>query len=108
VDTTIAVQLGLATAVSAFQGSNGPGFDRLKQMIESRREQTRAVVAQQVYSAYLHTYQDLTVDELKTYIGFLETGAGAKFTRVVTTSIQNSITGPVETVGSQLARFLGS
>lgn len=108
VDTTIAVQIGLANAVSAVQGSNGPGFDRLKQIIESRRAQTQSVVAQQVYGAYLHTYQGLNIDELKTYIRFLETGAGSTFTRVVTTSIQNSITGPVETVGSQLARFLGS
>ncbi|TGN40164.1 DUF2059 domain-containing protein [Marinobacter confluentis] len=108
VDTTVAVQLGLATAISAFQGSNGPGFDRLKQMIEGNRDQVRAMVAQQVYDAYLYTYQDLTVDELKDYIGFLESDAGARFTRVVTGSIQDSITQPVEAVGRQLTRFLGS
>jgi hypothetical protein len=108
VDTTVAVQLGLATAISAFQGSNGPGFDKLKQMIEGQREQMRAIVAQQVYDMYLYTYQDLSVDELKGYIGFLETNDGATFTRVVTASIQDSITGPVEAVGRQLVRFLGS
>lgn len=108
VDTTMAVQLGLATAMSAFQGSAGPGFDKLKQMIESQRDQTRAVVAQQVYDVYLHTYRDLSVDELKDYIGFLESEAGARFTGVVTNSIQNSITRPVEAVGRQLVRFLGA
>ena len=107
VDTTVAVQLGLATAISAFQGDSGPGFDKLKQMIESQREQMRAVVAQQVYDAYLYTYQDLSTDELRDYIGFLETDAGATFTRVATASIQDSITRPVEAVGRQLVRFLG-
>jgi len=107
VDTTVAVQLGLATAISAFQGSGSPGFEKLKQMIEGRREQMRAMVAQQVYDMYLYTYRDLSVDELKDYIGFLETDAGAEFTRVVTASIQDSITRPVEAVGRQLARFLG-
>lgn len=108
VDTTVAVQLGLATAISAFQGSNGPGFDKLKQMIENQRGQLRAMVGQQVYDAYLYTYRDLSIDELKDYIGFLETDAGSTFTRVVTASIQDSITRPVEAVGRQLVRFLGS
>ena len=107
VDTTVAVQLGLATAMSAFQGSGGPGLEKIKQMIEGQREQMRAMVAQQVYDMYLYTYRDLSVDELKDYIGFLETDAGAKFTRVVTASIQNSITRPIDAVGRQLARFLG-
>lgn len=107
VDTTVAVQLGLATAISAFQGSGESGFEELKQRIESQRQQTRAMVAQQVYDIYLYTYRDLSVEELKDYIGFLETGAGATFTRVVTASIQDSITRPVEAVGRQLARFLG-
>lgn len=107
VDTTLAVQLGMASALSAFQGSAGPGFDQLRQMIESRREQTRAVVAQQVYDMYLYTYSEVSVDELKEYIGFLESDAGARFTGVVTNSLQQSITRPVETVGRQLARFFG-
>lgn len=107
VDTTYAIQLGLAAAISAFQGKGESGFGKLKQMIEGRREQMRALVAQQVYDMYLYTYQELSVDELKDYIGFLETDAGAEFTRVVTASIQGSITRPVEAVGRQLARFLG-
>ncbi len=107
VDTTVAVQLGLATAISAFQGSGESGFEKLKQTIEGQREQMRAMVAQQVYDMYLYTYRDLSVDELKDYIGFLETDAGSEFTRVVTASIQGSITRPVEAVGRQLARFFG-
>jgi hypothetical protein len=107
VDTTVAVQLGLATAVAAFQGSGESGFAALKQTIETQRDQTRALIAQQVYDMYLYTYQDLSVDELKDYIGFLETDAGESFTRVVTASIQGSITRPVEAVGRQLARFFG-
>lgn len=106
VDTTMAVQLGLATAMSAVQGKQGPEFDRVKRIIESQRDQMRAMVAQQVYDAYLYTYQDFTVEELKEYIRFLETDSGSRFTRVVTAGIQEAITRPVETVGRQLARFL--
>ena len=106
VNTTVAVQLGLASAISALQGSGASGSEKLKQTIESQREQTHQVVSRQVYDMYLYTYRDLSADELEDYIGFLETDAGATFTRVVTASIQNSITTPVATVGRQLARFL--
>lgn len=105
VDTTVAVQLGLASAMAAFNGSKGPTFEQLKQKIEGQRSMLRGMVAQQVYAGYLYTYQDLTTAELKDYIGFLESDAGAAFTRVATNSIQRSITEPVESVGNQLARF---
>jgi len=105
VDTTVAVQLGLASAMAAFNGSKGPTFEQLQQKIESQRGMLRGMVAQQVYDGYLYTYQDLTPSELKDYIAFLESDAGSAFTRVVTNSIQRSITEPVESVGNQLGRF---
>lgn len=105
VDTTVAVQLGLASAMAAFNGSKGPTFEQLEQKIESQRGVLRGMVAQQVYDGYLYTYQDLSTSELKDYIEFLESDAGSAFTRVVTDSLQRSITGPVESVGDQLARF---
>ena len=40
------------------------------------------------------------------YLGFLESPAGAAFSRVVTNSIQQAITDPIESVGRQLAQFL--
>ncbi|NMT64497.1 DUF2059 domain-containing protein [Marinobacter orientalis] len=105
VDTTVAVQLGLASAMAAFNGSKGPSFEQLQQKIESQRGMLRGMVSQQVYGGYLYTYQDLSTSELKDYIEFLESDAGSAFTRVVTNSIQRSITDPVESVGSQLVRF---
>ncbi len=105
VDTTVAVQLGLASAMAAFNGSKGPTFEQLEQKIENQRGMLRGMVAQQVYVGYLHTYQGLSTLELKDYIEFLESDAGSEFTRVVTNSIQRSITDPVESVGSQLVRF---
>ncbi len=105
VDTTVAVQLGLASAMAAFNGSKGPTFEQLQQKIEGQRDMLRGMVAQQVYVGYLYTYQDVTTSELKDYIEFLESNAGSAFTRVVTNSIQRSVTEPVETVGSQLTRF---
>ncbi len=106
VDATLAVQMGLFTAMSAFQGDKGAGFQQIKQMLEGQRGQVEAVVSQQVYDTYLYTYQDLSVEELKEYISFLETDSGARFTRVVTASIQEAITAPIQAVGKQLARFL--
>lgn len=105
VDTTVAVQLGLASAMAAFNGSKGPTFEQLQQKIESQRGMLRGMVAQQVYVGYLYTYQELSTSELKDYVEFLESDAGSAFTRVATSSIQRSITDPVESVGSQLTRF---
>lgn len=105
VDTTVAVQLGLASTLAVFNGSEGPTFEQLRQKIESQRDTLRAMVARQVYVGYLYTYQDLSTSELKDYIGFLESDSGSAFVRVVTNSIQRSITDPVESVGSQLTRF---
>ncbi|MDL0432216.1 DUF2059 domain-containing protein [Marinobacter sp. TBZ242] len=105
VDTTVAVQLGLASAMAAFNGSKGPTFEQLQQKIESQRGLLRGMVAQQVYDGYLYTYQQFSPSELKEYIEFLESDAGSAFTRVVTNSIQRSITEPVESVGGQLVRF---
>ncbi|MCL7943813.1 DUF2059 domain-containing protein [Marinobacter sp. ATCH36] len=105
VDTTVAVQLGLASAMAVFNGSKGPTFEQLQQKIESQRGMLQGLVAQQVYVGYLYTYQELSTSELKDYIEFLESDAGSAFTRVVTNSIQRSITDPVESVGSQLTRY---
>jgi len=105
VDTTVAVQLGLASAMAAFNGSKGPTFEQLQQQIENQRGMLRGMVSQQVYDGYLYTYQDLSSSELKTYIEFLESDAGSAFTRVVTNSVQRSITDPVESIGNQLGRF---
>ena len=104
-DTTVAVQLGLASAMAAFNGSKGPTFEQLQQQIENQRGMLRGMVAQQVYDGYLYTYQDLSSSELKKYIEFLESDAGSAFTRVVTNSVQRSITDPVESIGNQLGRF---
>lgn len=106
VDTTVAVQLGLASAMAAFNGSKGPTFEQLQQKIESQRGMLRGMVAQQVYDGYLYTYQDFSSSELEDYVEFLESDAGTAFTRVVTNSIQQSITEPVESIGNQLVRYL--
>lgn len=105
VDTTIAVQLGLATAMSAFS-SDSVHYDELKQRIESQRSSIRGVVGQQVYDSYLYTYEKIGAQEMGLYLDFLESDAGSAFSRVVTSSIQKAITDPIESVGNQMARFL--
>ena len=106
VDATIAVQTGLMTAISAMQGPDGAEFEQIQKMMEAQRDQMRAMVAQQVYDSYLFTYENLTVDELKDYIGFLETDAGSAFTRVSIASIQKSITEPLDNIGRQFVRIM--
>jgi len=105
VDTTIAVQLGLATAMAAFS-SDSANYEQLRQRIESQRSMLRGVVGQQVYDSYLYTYQNIGAQEMDLYLQFLESPAGSAFSKVVTNSIQQAITEPVETIGKQMARFL--
>ena len=105
VDTTIAVQLGLATAMAAFS-SDSANYEQLRQRIESQRGMLRGVVGQQVYDSYLYTYQNIGAQEMDLYLQFLESSAGSAFSKVVTNSIQQAITEPVETIGKQMSRFL--
>lgn len=105
VDTTIAVQLGLATAMAAFS-DDSDNYDALKQKIESQRGNIRDVVERQVYDSYLHTYEKISAQEMGLYIDFLESGSGSAFSKTVTQSIQQAITDPIESIGNQMARFL--
>ncbi|WP_417566431.1 DUF2059 domain-containing protein [Marinobacter sp.] len=105
VDTTIAVQIGLATAMAAFS-SDSANYDQLRQRIESQRSVLSGVVGQQVYDSYLHTYENISAQEMDLYLGFLESPAGAAFSKVVTNSIQQAITDPIESIGKQVSRFL--
>ena len=105
VDTTIAVQLGLATAMAAFS-SDSANYEQLRQRIESQRSMLRGVVGQQVYDSYLYTYQNIGGQEMDLYLEFLESSAGSAFSKVVTNSIQQAITEPVESIGRQMSRFL--
>lgn len=105
VDTAIAVQLGLATAMAAFS-SDSANYEELKQSFESQRGQIRGIVEQQVYDGYLYTYEKISTQELGLYIDFLESDAGSAFTNTVTQGIQQAITDPIESIGNQMARFL--
>lgn len=105
VDTTIAVQLGLATAMAALS-SDSVRYEQLRKRLENQRPMLQGMVGQQVYDSYLFTYRDISLQELDLYLDFLESDAGTTFTSVVTNSIQQSITAPIENIGTQLARFL--
>lgn len=105
VDTTIAVQLGLATAMAAFSPDSA-NYDQLKQRIEGQRSALQGVVGQQVYDSYLYTYENISDQEMALYVDFLESKAGLQFSKVVTASIQKAVTDPIESVGSQIAKFL--
>lgn len=105
VDTSIAVQLSMASAVSALSGES-VHYDAIKQKIEGQRSMLRGVVGQQVYDSYLYTYENISDQELGLYLDFLESGPGAAFSEIVTDSIQQAITDPIESMGGQIARFL--
>ena len=104
VETTIAVQLGLATAMAAFSDGSD-NYDALRQKIESQRSAIESIVEQQVYSSYLHTYENISAQEMELYIDFLESGPGAAFSKTVAQSVQQAITDPIESIGNQMARF---
>lgn len=108
VDTAIAVQLSMATAMNALRGSNAVPAEQLREQIESQRTMLRGQVGQQVYTAYLYTYNEFEPDELREYIEFLESDAGAAFTRVSTESIQTSLMDPVDMISQKLSQLLGT
>ncbi len=105
VDTTIAVQLGLATAMAALS-SDSVHYEQLSKRLESQRSMLQGMVGQQVYDSYLFTYRNISLQEMNLYMDFLESDAGSSFTRVVTDSLQEAITAPIENIGVQLARFM--
>jgi len=105
VDTSIAVQLGMATAMAALS-TDSVHYEQLRQRIEGQRSMLRGVMEQQVYDSYLYTYRNISNQELDLYLDFLESDAGSAFSRVVTDSIQQAITEPVESIGKQVSRFL--
>ncbi|OEY67871.1 hypothetical protein BG841_01935 [Marinobacter sp. X15-166B] len=105
VDTAIAVQLGMASALAALNGGTGAGFEQLRQQVEHQRSAIRTLVQEQVYGAYLYTYEALSTAELEQYIEFLESAYGADFSRVVTGSIQSAVLQPIETLSGQLMKL---
>lgn len=105
VDTSIAVQLGLASAMAAFSPDSA-SYEQLRQRIESQRSTLRGVIGQQVYDSYLYTYRNISAQELELYLNFLESPAGSAFARVVTNSIQQAITEPMVRIGEQMSRLL--
>ncbi|RMJ04152.1 hypothetical protein DOQ08_01472 [Marinobacter litoralis] len=104
VDTAIALQLGLSSAMAALSGEPANPDDMRKQL-EAQRPALKGVVGQQVYDSYLYTYEKITPNEMEMYLEFLESDAGQQFTKVVAESVQQAVTEPIENIGNQLARF---
>lgn len=106
-DTTMAVQLSLASAMGALGGEQGSSAEQIRQRIESHRPALRRMVEHQVYAGYLQTYDKLSTGELEQYIRFLESGAGSSYVGVVTGSIRKAMLRPIETMGSQVVQIFG-
>lgn len=105
VDTIMAVQAGLAPALSVFMDNGDATPEATKQKLEAQRPVLRGLVRQQVYIGYLYIYEAFGQDELDLYLDFLESEPGATFTRVVTDSVQQEILAPVDAIARQLAWF---
>ena len=102
-ETAIAVQLTLASAMSAASNSpQMPSYEYLKKSIEDNRFMMRGVIGQQVFANYLYTYQGLTDNELTAYVDFTATPAGKHYSLVVNESIKNVLLKPSEVIGSKV------
>lgn len=106
VDTAIAVQTAFGTAMAAFNGQTAD-FDSIKARVEDQRPMLTGMVGQQVYAAYLHTYESLSDDQIKNYIAFMQSQEGNSYNAVVTNSVQQAIIRPVESIGNGLMRLFG-
>ncbi|MCH8497898.1 MAG: DUF2059 domain-containing protein [Marinobacter sp.] len=104
-DTAIAVQLSMISAMAAFDPQARANMAQIKQQVRSQRFMIEGVVEQQVYAAYLYTYQGMSDEELQGYLQFLQTDHGQRYTRVITESIQQAILVPVESIGQQMFRL---
>ncbi len=107
VETAVAVQLGLAQAMAAIRGG-GASAASVEEQIRAHRGLIEGQVEAQVFTAFLHIYEPFSDQELKQYLAFLESPEGREFTRTASTSLQDAIMAPVESIGNQLARLLGS
>lgn len=102
-ETAIAVQLTLASAMSASSNNpQMPSYEYLKKSIEDNRFMMRGVIGQQVFANYLYTYQNLTDQELKSYVDFTASPAGKHYSLVVNESIKNVLLKPSEIIGSKI------
>lgn len=102
-ETAIAVQLTLASAMSASSNNpQMPSYEELKQSIESNRFMMRGVIGQQVFANYLYTYQKLTDDELEAYVNFVSSPAGNHYSLVVNEAVKNALLKPSELIGSKI------
>lgn len=106
VDTAIAVQTAFGTAMAAFNGQSAD-FDSIRAQVEGQRSMLTGLVEQQVYAAYLHTYESLSDTQLKNYISFMQSQEGDRYNEVVTNSVQQAIIRPVESIGNGLMRLFG-
>lgn len=105
VDTTIAVQTALGTALAALRGKPAD-FDQVHRRVENQRDMLTGLVEQQVYAAYLYTYKTLSDDQLKRYIRFLESPDGRQFSKVATESLKKAILDPVQSISNGLNQLL--
>ncbi|WP_152205499.1 DUF2059 domain-containing protein [Marinobacter changyiensis] len=106
VDTAIAVQTAFGTAMAAFNGQTAD-FDSIRAQVEAQRPMLTGLVEQQVYAAYLHTYESLSDAQLENYVAFMQSQEGDRYNEVVTNSVQQAIIRPVESIGNGLMRLFG-
>ena len=102
-ETAIAIQLTLASAMSAASNNpQMPSYEELKKSVEANRFMMRGVIGQQVYANYLYTYRKLTDDELKAYVDFALTPEGNHYSLVVNEAVKNALLKPSEVIGSKI------
>lgn len=106
VDTAIAVQTALGTAVAALRGQPAD-FDQIHSRVENQRDILTGLVEQQVYAAYLYTYKTLSDAQLKRYIQFLESRDGSQFSQAATGALKKAILEPIQSISNGLNQLLG-
>lgn len=104
VDTAIAMQLTLGQAIAATVDNPAlPSVAEMEAMIESNRFMLRGMIGQQVYGSYLYTYRDLSISELKEYVGWTGTPTGMHFNRVAGEAIKKALMEPAREMGRYIA-----
>jgi hypothetical protein len=105
VETVMAVQLELADSLASL--SKDDTVESVRARVESNRPVIERQIREQVYLTFLSMYEPFSDQNLKAYLGFLESTDGRAYTASAGDAVHDAIMGPVSSVGHQLVRMLG-
>lgn len=99
VSTTVAVQLGVA---SAMPGAPGPSAAQIRGMLEAQRPQMLAAFGAMMLASFAQTYDRIPDNQLRQYVAFIRTPAGRQFNEAGLQALEAALTDAAADMGRRL------